>query len=260
MTKKTYTVIHEVKCKCGEDLTVEESVCVHISVGGREWDVWSCVDQYGHLYADAPDDLIAKGLHAGSFCSKCGEQLEELVDDDAVQGEEQEQWYVRWEDGSISGPMDKKDTLHLSEKADIMIFSGKIFSQESVITPEMRELLKEFSEMRELLLETRALIVHLSREKVVVTTSEVGKVLEELENLDKYGHPAVEMAEIRRAIDMITLLSREKVVTGTIEGGVLDLDPLPEGVTVDIRDRDCEGVDEDVVEEDEEGSFFPAGQ
>lgn len=42
----------------------------------------------------------------------------------------------------------------------------------------------------------------------------------------------------QRAIDALIHLSREKKVTGTIEGGVLALDDLPEGVTVDILDYD----------------------
>jgi hypothetical protein len=49
------------------------------------------------------------------------------------------------------------------------------------------------------------------------------------------------------------------VVTGRIEGGVLDLDVLPDGVEVDIRDYDTDGVDEDIVDEDETGSHFQAG-
>lgn len=39
---------------------------------------------------------------------------------------------------------------------------------------------------------------------------------------------------LKRAIDTIVLLSAKKVVTGTIEGGVLSLDEVPDGVTVDI--------------------------
>lgn len=65
---------------------------------------------------------------------------------------------------------------------------------------------------------------------------------------------------LQRAIDMITFLSREKVVSGTIEGGVLSLDKVPAGVVVDIRDYDVEGMEEDVLlRDDKGGTYFPAG-
>jgi hypothetical protein len=64
----------------------------------------------------------------------------------------------------------------------------------------------------------------------------------------------------QRSIDMITLLSAQKVVRGTIRGGVLDLSEVSAGVEVDIRDYDCEGLsDPNILKEDASGTHFQAG-
>jgi hypothetical protein len=45
----------------------------------------------------------------------------------------------------------------------------------------------------------------------------------------------------------------QKVVTGSVEGGVVDFDSVPAGVEVHINDYDTDGIDEDRLTEDEEG-------
>jgi len=45
----------------------------------------------------------------------------------------------------------------------------------------------------------------------------------------------------------------QRVVTGSVEGGVLDFDSVPAGVEVQINDYDTDGVDEDRLSEDEDG-------
>jgi len=81
-------------------------------------------------------------------------------------------------------------------------------------------------------------------------------VEELIEQLEK-----VLVGELReKTVSTLTALGEVRIVTGVIQGGVLELDVLPEGVEVDIRDRDCDGQDEDNLEEDARGSYFQAGQ
>lgn len=140
-------------------------------------------------------------------------------------------WYVKYEGtGEISGPMTQDEALSIVGKdggdaADGLVFSENIFSPKFVTTPEVEGLLAEMK-----------------------SVAEAGIVI-----------PHVIQEVMMRAIDMIIFLSREKVVSGTIQGGVLDLDPIPEGVTVDIRDRDCDGIDENKLEKDDQGYYFQAG-
>lgn len=106
------------------------------------------------------------------------------------------------------------------------------------------------------------MITNLSREKVV-TSDEVTEMVTPLllasSDADRSGG-FVELSpvEAKEIAAKLTNLSREKVVTGSIEGGVLSLGEVPKGVAVDIRDYDVEGVDEELVEEDENGDkYFP---
>jgi len=63
---------------------------------------------------------------------------------------------------------------------------------------------------------------------------------------------------IRNSIDALVELSREKMVTGEIQGGVLTLDNVPEGVVVEIRDYDVGdgGAYEDAVSIDDQGHQY----
>lgn len=226
MTK--FSVIHEVKCPgCGVDFTTG-GVRVHFSIGGNEFDLLSSVDQFGCLQ-EPPESkcegLIAKGLHAGSACASCGEQLEELVDDDKAQ--DQAGWYVRWEGtGEITGPFSKEKALELPTAGDGLVFSSSIFEPQFVTTPEVDHVI---GALRTLASWTRR----------------------EDRNFADVG------AEVRlvsqRAIDMITLLSREKVVTCSVEGGVTEVVELPVGVKLVVYDYDIEGYDVDRLTEDESG-------
>ena len=105
------------------------------------------------------------------------------------------------------------------------------------------------------------MIISLSREKSkVVTSPETEELLKDLAILESAGDEDLATSVFRRAIDTISFLSREKVITGTIEGGVLSLDTIPAGVSVDIRDYDVEGMEEDNLLRDEKGgTYFPAG-
>lgn len=203
-----YSVEHETDCpSCGADLTQSDSISVHISAGGHEFDILSSVDTDG-LLQDTDDRVIASGFHAGSNCNECDEQLDELLAD---------QWYVRFEaTGEIAGPMTKDKAL---STVDGMAFSENIFSPRFVTTPE------------------------------------VEKILRQLQSMEENDPPGKSL--LQAIIDTITLLSAKKVVTGTIEGGVLSLDDVPDGVDVEINDYDVSG-DEENLEEDSGGRTFAA--
>ena len=87
-------IIHEVFCPgCGTDLQKPQMVTVHFSADGQEFDRLSSVNDEGHL-VDTEDGLISKGFHAGSYCNRCDEQLDELIDDQAQDhNQAQVQWY-----------------------------------------------------------------------------------------------------------------------------------------------------------------------
>lgn len=60
-----------------------------------------------------------------------------------------------------------------------------------------------------------------------------------------------------RAERIIGELSQEKVVTGSVHGGVLTLDEIPLGIEVKVRDYDVEGdglSGEDILQ-DEDGRY-----
>lgn len=60
----------------------------------------------------------------------------------------------------------------------------------------------------------------------------------------------------RQAAEMIVNLSREKQVTGTIHGGVLELDHVDSGIKVDIRDYDVAECDNESLKTDEDGHEY----
>lgn len=77
MSRRVFTVHHPLVCVCGADLTFPGAVQVHVSCAGEEFDVLSHVTSDGEL-VDTEDGLVANGYHAGSWCSECGELLDEL--------------------------------------------------------------------------------------------------------------------------------------------------------------------------------------
>jgi len=138
-------------------------------------------------------------------------------------------WYVKHEDGDIWGPMSKEEAEKMRDQLDdAMMFNERIFSSQFVTSAEVERLILDLGGMETCLKSNDPLSAGAS-------------------NL------------IQRAIDALTLLSAKKVVTGTIQGGVLELDEVSEGVEVDIRDYDTDGVDEELVEEDASGTHFQAG-
>jgi len=135
-------------------------------------------------------------------------------------------WYVRSEDGDIWGPMSKREAMDMRDQLDdACIFNERIFSPQFVTSVEVKELLGDLKRF--------------------------------FRDLTGISNPPHQLE--KRIKDTIVLLSCEKEITGTIEGGVLSLDPLPAGVTVEIKDYDCEGVDKDITGEDSKGSHFQAG-
>jgi hypothetical protein len=98
-----------------------------------------------------------------------------------------------------------------------------------------------------------------------ITSEVVNKVLRDLKRLkraeDNAEGPHGREGDIcQNAIDVITHLSREKVVRGTIvEGGDVAFEEIPEGVKVDLRDFNIDGIDEENLEHDERGTYFQAG-
>lgn len=95
----------------------------------------------------------------------------------------------------------------------------------------------------------------------VVTSKEVEELLGDLHGVKNRVEDHVSgrvVQVVGRAIDMIALLvnlSRPKVVTGSIRGGVLTSEEVPDGVEVDIRDYDVTG-EEDNLEVDDAGRAF----
>jgi len=217
--------VHETKCPaCGADLTQSRSVMVHFAVTDHEFDQLSSVDEEGVL--QDIDGLIEIGSHAGSCCSNCGEELDELQ---GLEVEKQRlQWYVRFGTGEISGPMSKDRAFNTSA---VVYADGKVFN-EQIFSPK-------FS-----------------------TSPEVDEVLDDLRRVFNRVDDCVSGRVVRivgQAIDMITLLSREKsknvVIECSLEGGLLDVESeMPPGVTLVVRDYDIEGCDEtERLQKDSEG-------
>ena len=129
-------------------------------------------------------------------------------------------WYVRTECGDVRGPMSQEDAEFERDRLD-----GAVMYNERIFEPEF------------------------------VTTEEVETILAEMKSVATAG-----IVEAKEIAEKLVLLSREKVVTGSIEGGVLNLGEVPEGVSIDIRDYDTDGVDPDLVKTDDNGdTYFEVG-
>lgn len=143
------------------------------------------------------------------------------------------QWYLRHEDGEIWGPMSQQEAQDMRDRLDdSVMFSEELFAQTVVLSEEVTSVLAGLRELQ------RILVRGLWGKDADIREFDLSQ------------------DELQKAIDVITNLSREKVVTGSIEGGVLSLGEVSEGVTVDIRDFDVEGVDPELVEEDENGDTY----
>jgi hypothetical protein len=137
-------------------------------------------------------------------------------------------WYVRYEGtGEVQGPMSRDEALLRAGEADCLVFHERIFEPQFVASEEVKVLLRRVAEQR--------------------------RQIEERPKLD-LDHQSI-LDVIIEAGEMIILLSAKKRITGTIEGGVLSLDEVPAGVSIDVRDYDVVG-EEDYFEEDEEGRTF----
>ncbi len=325
---------YRTKChNCEHDLTQPEAVRVHLSAGGHEFDLKSSVDDDGKLHdvssygrglgPVSEVGLIAAGFHAGSYCTGCDEQLEELFDDSVMLTEGDERWYVKHgATGAIAGPMTKVEALQTGE----FVFSEKIFETKSEMTEDVTVLIEEMRSFRtsmeiirngeddavgvvcqrvidmltrlshpdvlpqlELMLRgLRAMRTNTSVKAsyadsvhdhvaglcekaanwLVLLSAKSESPSKVVENLLEHfrevamrhhtPHQDEQVAIAKKLVPLLTELSAPKVVSGSIEGGVLDLDDVPEGVEVDIRDRDVQEEGDD-VEEDERGEFVHAG-
>lgn len=76
-----YTVFHPTTCECGADLTQSGAVRVTITTNSG---IAGIIDSrvYPSGLLEDRDGDIALGLHGGSLCTACGEQVEELLEDD----------------------------------------------------------------------------------------------------------------------------------------------------------------------------------
>lgn len=156
-----------------------------------------------------------------------------------------------------------KETIRNIAHAAIRIIeglSGTIQDQPTEVDVEVAELLVALNKVLcgELREKTERLILELAHPKYILS-GEVGLLITELrsgmQRALEYSDPIFGL--LQRVIEAIVQLSREKVISGTIHGGVLTLDELPEGVRVDIRDYDTEGLDK--TKRDEQGEYFSAG-
>ncbi len=132
-----------------------------------------------------------------------------------------------------------KALVLLSGQALTVDVAGLMLELDKVLVGDLRE-------------RTAKAFISFSAKKVVtVTTESVQRMLANLRDLKggqkdaSYWANKKGMGQIicQQAIDMILSLSAKKVIIGSIEGGVLSLDEVPDGVTVLIYDYDIEGVD-----------------
>ena len=73
-----YTKYHATSCPdCNAVLTEDSAVYIHVSVADQEFDVNSEISSNGELVD--PENLVAIGYHAGTYCSNCDGLLEELT-------------------------------------------------------------------------------------------------------------------------------------------------------------------------------------
>jgi len=97
---------HNLECPaCGADLTKGDSVDIHVSICGHEFDVSSHLLNNG-LLCDS-GRLVENGYHAGTYCN-CGEWLEETLPDVPI-----------W--ATLSAQIDKMDSGEQSEKVLVLV-------------------------------------------------------------------------------------------------------------------------------------------
>lgn len=234
-------IIHDVNCPgCGTDLKKPESIAVHFSADGQEFDRLSSVNDEGHL-RDTEDGLISKGFHAGSHCCTCSEQLEELINDQAqAVAQDQEDWYVRWEGRSISGPMSKELALGLTKDRTGIIFSGNIFSSEHIASKLKYQLDVELDKVMP---KVSRLIDHLLK------FAKSGWS-DSLNSADLAIPSSDDLELLHQAAEALLFTSAEKQVRLSVRGGVISDEVLPRGVHLIIDEYDVEGMDETELTED----------
>lgn len=129
-------------------------------------------------------------------------------------------WYVKYEQtGKIDGPLTKEKALAFAEGGDGMAFSEQIFESQFVTSEDVENLLSDLRETR---------------------TKPVRYDIDQL---------------CKRAVDVITLLSAEKVIECSIQGGVFSVESeMPHGVKLEVLDYDVENYDLDDLIEDESGT------
>lgn len=134
-------------------------------------------------------------------------------------------WYIMLEGTKeIVGPFSKEEGLKTLEAFDGFLFSEQIFEPQFVTSEEAENLL---AGMREFL--------ELNKDEKFLSTRDSLNVM------------------IQKSIDTIILLSREKLISASIEGGVFSVDEIPEGVKLEVNDYDTESYDENDLTEDESG-------
>lgn len=144
-------------------------------------------------------------------------------------------WYVRSsEDGHIWGPMSKIDAKVMLDEPRVdglSMFDASIFDFQSTV------------QIAEFVYSLRAIRANIS----VVRSRQTISLQHDVANL------------CESAATLIERLSSPKVVRGVINGGVLELEEVSEGVEIAIRDYDVDvGEEEEEDEhmgEDERGSF-----
>lgn len=145
-------------------------------------------------------------------------------------------WYVRdlSGEGSLLGPYDRDEALSVADRVDGSVFSEELLKPRFTSSDEADALLRELHDLRGMVSKSHDSTADASR---ILAFCDEG----EMTNL------------LQQASDMIVLLSREKLVTGRIESGVLDFDPLPQGVRIKVDDYDVEGcANPDDLERDDE--------
>lgn len=131
-------------------------------------------------------------------------------------------WYVRNIDsGEVWGPMTKSEADDMVDTVDDMIMF-----QETLFEPRM---------MSDDIAQSVHNLCQMAGEMSGTTVGDV----------------------CRKAAELLVNLSREKLITGKIQGGVLDFDALPLGVRIKVDDYDVDGVDDDLERDDEDRLYTP---
>ncbi|KKK72969.1 hypothetical protein LCGC14_2898560 [marine sediment metagenome] len=203
------------------------------------------------------------------------------MNDEATGEERVVRWYVRRECGDVQGPMSQEDAEFESGRLDgAVMFNERIFEPEFVVSNEVDILIGELrahlaraesgcgpeSDCNTLIRRSVDALILLSKQKPVEVDFSVAVLLAELQGLCeakeiiREGEDDAIGTMLGRVMAALTSLSREKVVTGHIEGGLLNLGVVPEGVSIDIRDCDTDGVDPELLKTDDDGeTYFEVG-